>query len=275
MARIRLIATDLDGTLLNSNGEVSEINATTLKQAEDMGVPVVLASGRSYGSVRRFAQRIGLSSPIISANGGRVDLSEPGNTLLSLPIDPALSEQVFELCHKSGIYFEIYSGDSIYQANYEGKLECQPNDIVRVEHGVKRSWVCDLQRMRDEAVGYAEKYVVFSPEDFDALEVLRQQIIQLPGLNVNSSGAGNIEILHENAGKGTCLKFVAERLGVDRREIMAFGDNLNDKDMLEFAGWPVFMDNGLDILRPLARIVAPHHNESGVGRVVQEYVLNR
>ena len=275
MARIRLIATDLDGTLLNLNGEVSKANAEALKQAEDMGIPVVLASGRSYGSVRPFAQEIGLSSPIISANGGRVDLSEPGNTILSLPIAPALSRQVFELCYKSGLFFEIYSGDSIYLGNYEGRPAHISETTVKLVHGVKRSWVCDLQRMRDEAVGYAEKFVVFSPNDLDGLNALRKQLAALPGLNVNSSWTDNIEILREDAGKGTCLKFLAERMGVDRDEIMAFGDNLNDKDMLEFAGWPVFMDNGLESLRHLARIVAPHHDQSGVGQVVQEYVLNR
>lgn len=114
MLDIRLIATDLDGTLLGGEKEIPELNIRALQEAERRGIQVVLASGRSYSSVRLIARKIGLKSPIISANGGRVDEAEPGHMLLNLPLTGKKSRRVYELCKASGLYFEIYHNGIIW-----------------------------------------------------------------------------------------------------------------------------------------------------------------
>lgn len=274
MMDIRLIATDLDGTLLAGENNIPEINIRALREAERRGIQVVLASGRSYSSVRLIARKIGLTSPIISANGGRVDEAEPGHMLLNLPLTGEKSRRVYELCKASGLYFEIYHDGMIYSDNYQGRANWSQQSFCEDREGVMHWHLCDPERMKREAVPQADKYVVFTQEEEAAqLAALRSEVKKVQGLNVNSSWYTNIEILDDGAGKGKCLEFLAQQAGLSMNQVMAFGDNLNDKDMLETAGWPVLMENGLPELRPLAKIIAPRNTEGGVGRVVARYVL--
>lgn len=276
MLDIRLIATDLDGTLLAGANNIPEINVRALQEAERRGVQVVLASGRSYSSVRLIARKIGLKSPIISANGGRVDEAEPGHMLLNLPLTGEKSRRVYELCKASGLYFEIYHNGMIYSENYQGRANWSQQSFCEDREGVMHWHLCDSERMKREAVPQADKYVVFTQEEeAEQLAALRSKVKKIQGLNVNSSWYTNIEILDDNAGKGKCLEFLTRQSGLSMNQVMAFGDNLNDKDMLEAAGWPVLMENGLPELRPLAKIIAPRNTEGGVGRVVARYVLGK
>lgn len=274
MLDIRLIATDLDGTLLGGEKEIPELNIRALQEAERRGIQVVLASGRSYSSVRLIARKIGLKGPIISANGGRVDEAEPGHMLLNLPLTGEKSRKVYELCKASGLYFEIYHNGIIYSDNYQGRPNWSQESFCEDRDGVLHWHLCDPERMEKEAVAQADKYVVFTLEEEAArLAELREAVKKIEGLNVNSSWYTNIEILDQNAGKGKCLDFLAQGAGLAPDQVMAFGDNLNDKDMLEYAGWPVLMENGLEELRPLARIIAPRNTLGGVGKVLYQYVL--
>lgn len=274
---IRMIAVDLDGTLLDLRRQVSDANRQALHACMARGIHVVLASGRSFISVCRLADENGLMGPIVSNNGARVDLSPKGPVLAEHTFPRVLAAQVFDIMKRSGIYFTCYGNGTLFQNNLDATRERT--------RGVNRRHALDMQAHRVELVvsdesrtveeGLIEpyKFVAFT-EDEGRLNALRHELKAsgLP-LNISSSWIDNVEVMVEGAGKDSALQALQAHFGIDKVQIMAFGDNLNDMDMLRAAGVAVAMENALPEVKRAAQIIAPHHDESGVAQIINEYVL--
>lgn len=274
---IRLVAMDLDGTLLDQDKRISEENRQALRACEARGIKMVFASGRSFESLRRMALEVGLTSPIISANGARVDGSPNGPMLKDYPFDPALARTIYDILLESGMYFVVYTDGRLYKCNaasgggtdrglnaakWNEKKEPSMIDVVD-----------DPERTVREGLDHVHKFVAFS-QDTVRVEALRDLLTRTTPTSVSSSWFDNVEVLRPGAGKGTALTDLARTLGIKKHQIMAFGDNLNDMDMLKSAGVPIAMENAVEPLKAVARYIAPHHNASGVGRMLQKLVLN-
>ena len=259
---IRLIATDLDGTLLGADKAVSPRNVRALQACMARGVHVMMASGRSLNAVARIAENAGLTGALIlSSNGARLDETARGPLLLEDGIPESVArEAAMRLC---------YSDDVIYMANR-----------VPVKHHSHRPgpaadgvtlFVEDTARFLHEGAANARKLIVFS-DDPEQLEKSRALMRGLP-LDCSSSDTDNLEILAAGAGKGRVLTWYAEKMNIARDEIMSFGDQTNDLSLMDAAGWPVAMDNAVDAVKARARLIAPHHDQSGVAAIVEKYVL--
>lgn len=273
---IRLVAMDLDGTLLGTDKRISSENLRALHACESRGVSMVLASGRSYESVAQLAQEAGLHSPVISSNGARVDWSPDGPMASETFFPLELSRSVYDLLMDCGLHFALYGPGCIFQRNPQAKAINEPlASLTAVEAcqlgpgGIEIT--CDLARMREEGVPRAYKYVVFS-ERPEVLATLRSQLDRI-GCRVRSSWPDNLEILWPGVGKDCAVLFLADQMGLSRDQIMCFGDQLNDLDMLRAAGHPVAMLNGAEEVKNEAEIIAPHHDQSGVATVLKRYVL--
>ena len=267
---IRLIATDLDGTLLGADKEVSPRNACALQACMARGVHVMLASGRSLNAVARIAEISGLTGALVlSSNGARLDETARGPLLLENGIAPSVAREAAVRLISAGIYVECYSDDVIYMAN-RAPVKHHNHQPGRAADGATL-FVEDAARFLDEGTAHARKLIVFS-DDPEQLEKSRTLLRGLP-LDCSSSDTDNLEILAAGAGKGRALTWYAERMNIARDEIMAFGDQTNDLSLLEEAGWPVAMDNAVDAVKARARLIAPHHDQSGVAAIVEKYVL--
>ena len=267
---IRLIATDLDGTLLGADKEVSPRNARALQESMARGVHVMLASGRSLNAVARIAERAGLTGALIlSSNGARLDETARGPLLLENGIAPSVAREAAVRLISAGVYVECYSDNVIYMVN-RVPVKHHNHQPGRAADGATL-FVEDAARFLDEGTAHARKLIVFS-DDPEQLERARALMRDLP-LDCSSSDTDNLEILAAGAGKGRALQWYAERMNIARDEIMAFGDQTNDLSLLEEAGWPVAMDNAVDAVKARARLIAPHHDRSGVAAIVEKYVL--
>ena len=267
---IRLLATDLDGTLLGADKEVSPRNVRALQACMAQGVHVMLASGRSLNAVARIAERAGLTGALIlSSNGARLDETARGPLLLEDGIAPSVAREAAVRLISAGVYVECYSDDVIYMAN-RVPVKHHSHQPGLAADGVTL-FVEDTARFLHEGAANARKLIVFS-DDPEQLEKSRALMRGLP-LDCSSSDTDNLEILAAGAGKGRALTWYAERMNIARDEIMAFGDQTNDLSLLEAAGWPVAMDNAVDAVKACARLIAPHHDQSGVAEIVEKYVL--
>lgn len=275
MPRIRMMAFDLDGTLLGRDGHISERNKNALREAHRRGVKIVLASGRGFQATRRFAKEAGIPCILATANGARIDETQDGPLLCERCLDDEVSKVIMQHMYDSGIFFVSYRKQANYQGNMQTRLPAETRYFapgVYTEDGVTLEMVEDDARMRSEGWHDVYKFVAFSTPSDPNLEVLAAKLRPL-GLAVESSWINNVEVMPKNAGKGNALDFLAQRYGIARNEIMAFGDNFNDETMLRYSGWPVVMENGVDEMKAIARIIAPHHDADGVGRVIEQYVL--
>lgn len=274
---IKLVATDLDGTLLGKDRQVSLENARALRACEERGIKVVLASGRSFASVRALAKEIGISGPIISSNGAKADESPDGPTLLEDVFSLDVSKSVYDILKESGIYFVCYGKERLYQNNAESAVQAgrglnvQPKTQSENDASVLQT-VNDEELMLAEGLREPLKYVAFS-YDAKRLSALRDRLERETDCALSSSWFDNIEVLVNGAGKGKAMRCLQKRFGLSTDEMMAFGDNLNDLDMLQSVGVPVAMGNAIDELKQIAAVIAPHHDESGVAKVLDELIL--
>lgn len=272
---IRLVATDLDGTLLDAQKHISDENLRALRACEARGIKMVFSSGRSFESLRRMALEAGLSSPIISSNGARVDLSPNGPMLIDYPFDPALARRVYDILLDSGIYFVVYNPGRLFKCNASAGGANRGTNIVSWNEKKEPSLidVVDDPRLTvSEGLKHVHKFVAFTP-DTECLAALKDRLSKETPTSLSSSWFDNVEVLRPGAGKGTALKDLSKALGLKKAQVMAFGDNLNDMDMLESAGVPVAMENAIEPLKAIARFVAPHHDASGVGQMLRVLVL--
>ena len=263
---------DLDGTLLGLDKRISPQNAQALKKCCECGVHVVLASGRSFESVRTFANAIGIDCAIISCNGARMDASVQGPLMMEDCIPEAQAIELFDALVKENVYFECYTPGRIYMT--DGFVERFHSHEARVMEldGYRLEYIDGTERMREEAMNCAYKFVVFSP-DANRLSQVAEKM-RCFDISITSSWGDNIELMKKGAGKGKALLAYASALGIPWEKIMSFGDQLNDMDMLSVSGWPVAMENAVEGLKKYARLIAPHHDLSGVGRIIHKYVLD-
>ena len=273
---IRLIATDLDGTLLDGDGKIPEINVRALSECQRRGIRVVFSSGRSFESISHLARGAGLNPMISSVNGARIDLSPSGETLAENTMDEKTSLRVYEMLMEAEVYFVAFTRGHSYMANLAAREGLkthihQPGAYTYGGHPYEM--VDDPARVRAEGTVSPYKYVVFARDYDPVFDGIRAALSDL-NLSVSSSWRDNLEIMRPGVDKGASLKVIAEHFAIPRAAVMAFGDNTNDVPMFEYAGYPVAMARAEACARRAARYAAPDCEIGGVGRIIEEMVLS-
>lgn len=269
--RIRLIASDIDDTLIPKGGRISAATKNALLRCEAAGIPVVLSSGRTFFGVRSVSKEIGLTGPVISANGGRADLSPEESPIFEDCIARDASLAVYKRLRDAGCFMTSYVGTRIYvmdETNGYGSTCCKRSEANKPDLSVITN---DEERFFSEGTVNPYKYEAYS-DDTLLLERLRAEFRDM-GLSVSSAFPYNLEILAPGGGKGRALKAVAEKLGISRDEIIAFGDGSNDLTMLRYAGVGVAVGNAVDELKRAADRIAPDCADDGVAEILREYGL--
>ena len=266
----------MDDTLLGANGEFPEINVRALRACAERGIHLALNSGRSFEMLREFACALEAAPFIISVNGARVDAGPDGPTLLERVFDDGHTRAVYEAMRASGLYYTVYTRGHTYMGNSAQRFLYSRfgHHYAHVSHSGPYVYemVDDEARLRAEGLVHPYKFVALGTEHDARFAGILDAIAPL-NMSISSSRADNLEVMMPGVDKGTALAFLAERLGIAREQVMAFGDNTNDLPMLAYAGASVAMENGEESVRRAARFVAPHHAEGGVGKFLFEKVL--
>ena len=264
---IRLIALDLDGTLLGPTFQVGDTDRDAVVAARDRGVLIVLNTARWYGIASRTARRLALSTPLICHNGVHVQYPDGGEELLHLRIPAAAAREIAAFCDDGG--FETYTtvgGTTYMRTPYEAQIDPArlPSDMV-VEHDQAARVTADVTGF----VVFGEEAV---PAIVDAFAARFRDTVAFPE-GISERGTPYLTITATGADKGTALTLVCERLGVDPKDALAIGDATPDLAMFAVAGTSVAMGNGSDDVKAAADAVAPTHDESGVAWALRRYVL--
>ena len=273
---IKLVATDLDGTFFAPGGIIPERNRRAFQACAEKGIITMFCSGRAFEVQAKYAMNAGLDPVLSSANGARIDAGINGPTLLECTLERNIAERIYAILMEKGIYFMIYARGKSYIANPEEMLRLgrHRHEIGVTEHaGKPYEVVLSEERIFSEALNGAYKFVCFG-DDYDKRFIGVQEALAGMNLSISSSWRDNIEIMSPGVDKGSAIRFVAEKHGISMDEVMVFGDNSNDLPMLRAAGWPVAMGNSEKCALELGRIIAPDCGESGVGQILEKYVLN-
>lgn len=268
---IRLIAMDMDGTLLNSRQEISEGNVRALRMARERGVHIALCSGRCCGDNRSFAEHYGLGDvAILSLNGAYCLLPGQSEPYESHAFTPDALAQCLALLKVLGNDYGCFSANRI--------VYVFSSERSQLNQWVGRLWTKHAPECLygADALGQLQTVNKFIYVDNDPahLEESRERFRRIDGLNVTSSWYNNLEIMPVGADKGAAVRGLAKRLGIPLEQVMTFGDNDNDLGMIECAGLGVAMANANERVKSAAKYVTLTNDEDGVADAVSRFVLN-
>lgn len=263
--KYKLVAMDMDGTLLNEKLEISSRTKKAIQQAKEENVQVTLATGRMYQSVLPFAQELGLAIPLITYNGALVRDSVTGETYYHEPVPLEYAQRIVQLVERRGLHLNVYLNDNLYVREI--------NDQVKLYVGIAKveaHAVGNMQEFLQEAP--TKMLIIGEPEQ---LATLAQEIREELGeqVEITKSKPYFLEIISRKVTKGQALKVLAQQLGIKQEEVVAFGDNYNDLSMIEYAGLGVAMANGPKDVQEKADLVASSNQAEGVAEVLEKYVL--
>lgn len=269
---IKLIAVDLDGTLLDAHREVSPETQRVIRQVTDRGIKVVLATGRTYAGVRRIYDELGLKDPVITNNGGLIYDPVSDTVLGGNPLPMQVLRNVLQWLDGRGIYNQFYTRDTIYTRHL---------GFLSAEWAARNAALPEHHRIRIQVLGEGPLPANMETETFykllvmdrnpEIIEEVKRFIDGIPQLDTTISIENGLDILCAGISKGDGLKRLSERLGIEPHELMAFGDQENDIEMLEFAGIGIAMENAPEHVKAHADRIAPLHHEDGLARFIKEY----
>ncbi|REH97901.1 Cof-type HAD-IIB family hydrolase [Staphylococcus felis] len=285
---VKLIATDMDGTLLNAAHEVSDENIKAIQYAQSQGVTVVIATGRAFYEAQDPIAPTGLKVPYICLNGAEVR-DESFDIVHTSSLNHELYQRIRQELDRHHIYYQVYTNMGIYTEDPERDLAIyidiaersgQKADVEKIRKHIQHR--IDIGTLKivenydhiEDIPGELIMKVLAFDTDLEKIERVKARLSEKSNLEVSSSSRGNIEITHADAQKGTAVASIAEKLGISLEDTMAIGDNLNDKSMLERVGYPVAMANAIPELKEHAKFVTDTNENSGVAKAIYKVLEN-
>ncbi len=270
---MRLIAFDLDGTLLDDDKNLPAENLAALRAAKEAGIILVPATGRILKALPACLTDLGLFRWFILANGAEIYDLEEGKLVHSACIDPELAAEVCRYMDELPVLYDCYRGESGYMTAW--MYEQAPSFFESEPHILKlvkslRQPVPELkQNILEVNVSVEKLQMYFRAEDLDEREKQLTLVPRrFPSLIASSSLKNNIEINSRDAGKGKALRKLCQLLSIPPEESTAFGDGLNDADMLQAAGHGCAMANAAETVKSCADKIVESNNNAGVGREI-------
>lgn len=274
----------MDGTLLNSRQEISELNRKALLYAMEQGIEVVIATGRSFDEAHSLLEDAGIHCPLIAVNGAEIR-NKSGEIVRSIGLSGEQGAAIAKILNEIGVYFEIYTNKGKFTEDYDKSISVivdiyktanpeRPVEEIRqmVESRFTNGFI---QTIDDYGVLFHNpeyifyKFIVFS-RDETLLKKASLALHEIEGLKVTSSGHDNLEVNHIDAQKGIALEAFVKERGIDLEETMAIGDNLNDLSMLKRVGYSFAMGNAEDEVKQICKYQADVNVNDGVGKAIAQ-----
>ena len=280
---IKLIAADMDGTLIGNNHKISKENIEAIKIAREKGIEFAIATGRSYEDVKPFLDEYGLKCECVVLNGGEYrDIA--GKIVVGIYIDKSIAAKILNIMSKYDLAVEIYTDNGYYTTNtkeetLKGMINraktfhpdvTDPDEIYRNAinhpHFNKMNYITNLDEFLKSDLNIG-KFVSFA-ESIDEINVLKKELNKLDGLAISSSFVTNIEINDVNATKGLILAKVAEKMGIRKEEVAILGDGSNDYSM--FVEFPnsFAMENAIPEIKEVAKYITASNSDHGVAKAI-------
>ena len=271
MDDIRLVASDVDGTMLPRGGVISENLRRAIRRLREKGIPFIIASGRWIGAMGDVIEQSGAAGlPMIIANGAAI-IGEDGSPMKEWLLDESDARRVYDILRDFDVQINGYGRGVLYCLNTKA-LKRRSTMIDSYIGGQGHRLVLeDRKALETEGLCRAYKLEALSenPETIARVRAALQGV----GLTVTHSSVRNVEIMANGVNKGAALRWLCARLGIPAEACMAFGDNMNDYDLLSASGWPVAMGNADPAILQMARLVAPSDVDDGVAKVLSSHVL--
>jgi len=271
----RLIASDLDGTLFNTKGQISDENYEAIKTLYNMGVYFVPTSGRSYGEMPKVLKDNPYIRYYIGSDGGTI-YDKKTDTTHSLCLPEKLSHFVLDKFFEYPVNMMVHADNNSYV-----DADMHNADDYRA-HNYSESWIeftfeTNIPTKNFKEFAYTKNVELFCTffKNYNELLECKEFFAKHPELLVAQSHKYNLEVFWKNAGKGNAVLKLAEILGIDQKETIAVGDSTNDLTMIQAAGLGLVMENAVDELKAVADTVICNNDQHSTKYILDNYIKQK
>lgn len=266
--KYKMIVLDMDDTLLTDNHTISEENKEMIFKAQEMGVYVVLASGRPTSAMTAYAKDLKMdfyNSFMLSYNGAVITDLKENKVLFEQTLTKEQIHELYDYSLKSKTHIITYINDQIVS-----ETDSEYIDIEKTITGLVHNKVTNF---KEAVLTNAVKCILLEEPSY--LKTVEDDLkLAMPHLSVSMSKPFFLEVAQQGIDKAYSLKKLAEKLNIHQSEIIAVGNAGNDLTMIEYAGLGVWVDNVAAELRHKANVVVASNNDHGVAEVIKRYILN-
>ncbi|AST97681.1 Cof-type HAD-IIB family hydrolase [Shouchella clausii] len=243
MSDIKMIALDMDGTLLNDNKEITSWTKNQIRKAQHAGITVVLCTGRPFSHCHTYIQDLQLHSHSITCNGGQI-YAVDHSVMTEHLFDPATLANLYHFAQGLEMNtWTISTKEAYYNDLPENCSECQ--------------WLKFSCSHKDE----------------DILNKIAEKVQSIDGVEISNRTAFTVEVNPTGVNKAAALEWVCEKLGITMKHVMAIGDSLNDIKMIQSAGIGIAMGNAQKAVQQVADAITDTNNNDGVGKAIEKFIL--
>lgn len=280
---IKLIASDMDGTLLNDKMQVSDENAAAIRQAQQSGIEFIVATGRGLSEAKPLMADQDLHPAYVTLNGAMV-YDEDGNLVVSIPLGDEMTRYAISLLDERDLYYELVTNHGIFSNSRVRRIQNVADLLVNLNPDTNYKLAVALASARLEImnINYVDSYdeilanpelkvmkiIAFNTADPTALSEPKRILIETGKAMVTSSSRNNIEINNIEAQKGIALAKYAKQKGYGMESVMSIGDNFNDESMIRDAKYSVAMGNAVQPIKDLAWFVTATNTNHGVALAI-------
>lgn len=262
----KLIAIDIDDTLLTDELTVTEGTKRAMEAAIDQGVTITLATGRMFASAQKIAKQINLNVPIITYQGSLVKTLLDEQVLYERYVPADAAKDIYQFAKENGLHLQLYVDDELYGEEPNDRIKAY-SALTNIPYKIEPDFAKLIERP-------LSKLLII--DDPARLDEIAEQLRPLLGdrVHMTKSKAHYLEFMHKEGTKGHALQFMARHFGYSIDETIAIGDAWNDREMLQAAGLGVAMGNAIQPLKEIADYVTRTNNDEGVRYVIEKFVLN-
>lgn len=289
----KLVAVDLDGTMLNRYGAVTENTKNTIKKVIKNGTDVVIASGRPIDSIKAIAKEIGSENYFIAGNGALIYDIKKNEIIYEKYLSKQKVLEVIKICEQNSISYNVYTDKTIlatalkYNVLYYYKENLKKEENKKTNINIVKDMYEHVKNMEEEK--FLKITICDSNQTvFNSIIRKIKKISEIEVLDVSHmsrkmirQGTEDIpieyyytEISLAAVDKWNAIKFLMEKLNIKEDEVMTIGDNINDKKMIENAGLGIAMKGSTPVVTSVANDIAESNNEDGVAKILQKYYKN-
>lgn len=268
----KLIASDIDATLIRSDFTLSQKNIITINAAVAKGVKFILTTGRMHASAKLYAKKLNFDTDILSCNGALAKNIESDEIIFSSQMDKEVCKEIFCKFREEKIYFQFYSEKVFYAEKIIGvaKHFREWSLSLPIEDRIPVLEALDI----DDILNKDPIYKIYITSDGEEERKRHLEILmKLPGIEITSSWTNNYEICAKGVSKGAALERYGKIYDIKKNEIMAIGDNENDVEMISFAGMGVAVKNAEENVKKAANYITDSNDNDGVAKAIEKFIL--
>lgn len=285
---IKLIASDMDGTLLNNDHDIDKETVDAIRKAEEAGIIFAISTGREYESVKELLDRHNIKAQCVLSNGAEYR-DENGDILDVINIKEEVAKKIIEILDKNEISARIFTDKGVFTTSTKERAlqevifrtmsfnpslsEAEAREVAEnLGFFTCLQYIEDLDKFFEDGVE-VRKFVAFH-SDIELIDKMKKTLCEIEGLAISSSFRDNIEITDINAQKGIILEKVANKMEIPKEEVMILGDSFNDYSMFEIFEETVAMRNAIPEVKAIAKYITDSNDKLGVAKAIYNVLNN-